>query len=60
MQQIELWKFLAGLGFFLFGMSQLESILKSISGRSLKLFLKRNTQNLFKAIVGSAIITGIV
>ncbi len=57
---MEIWKFLAGLGFFLFGMSQLENIMKNISGRSLKLFLKRNTQNLFKAIVGSAIITGIV
>ena len=60
MQHLEIWKFLAGLGFFLYGMSQLESILKSISGRSLKLFLKRNTQNLFKAIAGGAIITGIV
>jgi len=60
MQFMDVWKFLAGLGFFLFGMSQLESILKSISGRSLKLFLKRNTQNLFKAIVGGAFVTGIV
>ncbi len=60
MQHLEFWRFLAGLGFFLFGMSQLESILKSISGRSLKLFLKRNTKNLFKSIAGGAIITGIV
>ena len=57
---IELWKFLAGLGFFLFGMNQLESVLKNTSGRSLKLFLKRNTKNLFKAILGGAIVTGIV
>jgi phosphate:Na+ symporter len=51
---------LAGLGFFLYGMNQLEAVLKNISGRSLKLFLKRNTQNLFKSIFGGAIITGIV
>ena len=60
MQHIEIWKFLAGLGFFLYGMSQLETVLKSISGRALKLFLKRNTQSLFKSIFGGAIITGIV
>ncbi|REJ83573.1 MAG: Na/Pi cotransporter family protein [Bacteroidetes bacterium] len=56
----ELWKFLAGLGFFLFSMSMLENRLKNVSGRSVKLFLKRNTQNLFKAIAGGAIVTGIV
>lgn len=56
----EVWKFLAGLGFFLYGMNLLEEVLKNASGRSLKLFLKRNTDNLFKAIIGSAIVTGIV
>lgn len=60
MQYLDTWKFLAGLGFFLFGMRQLEAVLKNISGRSLKLFLKRNTQHLFKSIFGGAIITGIV
>ncbi|HRC32242.1 MAG TPA: Na/Pi symporter [Bacteroidia bacterium] len=60
MQHLEIWKFLAGLGFFLYGMNQLESVLKNISGRSLKLFLRRNTQSLFKSIFGGAIITGIV
>jgi phosphate:Na+ symporter len=60
MLNLETWKFLAGLGFFLYGMNQLEAVLKNISGRSLKLFLKRNTQSLFKSIFGGAIITGIV
>jgi phosphate:Na+ symporter len=60
MQNTEIWKFLAGLGFFLFGMSQLETVLKNISGRRLKLFLKKNTQSLFKSIFGGTIITGIV
>lgn len=57
---MNLWLFLAGLGFFIYGMNQLENILKNISGRSLKIFLKKNTGNLIKTIVGSAIITGIV
>lgn len=56
----EIWKFLAGLGLFLFGMNQLEVVIQSLSGRKLKLFLKHNTQNLFKAITGGAIVTGIV
>lgn len=60
MQNLEMWKFLAGLGFFLYGMSQLETVLKNVSGRSLKLFLKRNTQSLSKSIFGGAVITGIV
>ncbi|MBC7863595.1 MAG: Na/Pi cotransporter family protein [Bacteroidia bacterium] len=56
----ELWKFLAGLGFFLYGMSQLETVLKNTTGRSFKLFLKHNTKSLFKSITGGAIVTGIV
>lgn len=57
---MEFWKFLGGLGFFLYGMSLLESVLKNISGRSAKLFLKKQTQNLFKSIVGGAIVTSLV
>jgi len=60
MIQLEIWKFLAGLGFFLYGMGQLEVTLKNISGRSVKLFLKKNTDNILKSIAGGAIITGIV
>jgi phosphate:Na+ symporter len=57
---MNLWIFLAGLGFFIYGMNQLENILKNVSGRSFKLFLKKKTKNLLKTIIGSAIITGIV
>ncbi|NOT36580.1 MAG: Na/Pi cotransporter family protein [Saprospiraceae bacterium] len=60
MENTEIWKFLAGLGFFLYGMNQLETVLKNTSGRSFKLFLKKNTQSLFKSIFGGAIVTGIV
>jgi phosphate:Na+ symporter len=57
---MKIWLFFAGLGFFIYGMNQLEKILKNVSGRSFKLFLKKNTKNLLKTIIGSAIITGIV
>ena len=60
MQHAAFWQFLAGVAFFLFGMSQLETVLKNASGRSLKLFLKRNTGNLFKSIIGGAFVTALV
>lgn len=60
MQNLEIWKLLAGLGLFLYGMSQIETLVKSVSGRRPKLFLRRNTQNVFKAIGVGALVTGIV
>jgi phosphate:Na+ symporter len=60
MSHIAFWQFFAGLGFFLYGMNMLEAVLKNLSGRRIKFFLKRNTQNLFKAIIGGTLITGIV
>ena len=60
MSHAALWQFLAGLGFFLYGMNLLEAVLKNLSGRRIKFFLKRNTQSLFKAIFGGTLITGVV
>jgi phosphate:Na+ symporter len=60
MLNAQIWHFLAGLGFFLFAMNMLESLLKNTSGRKLKLFLKKQTRNLFKAITGGALVTGVV
>lgn len=59
MDSLEIWRFLAGIGFFIYGMGQLEKILKNASGRSLKLFISRNTQSLPKAIAIGAVVTGL-
>lgn len=59
MDSLEIWRFLAGIGFFIYGMGQLEKVLKNASGRSLKLFISRNTQSLPKAIAIGAIVTGL-
>ncbi|WP_276370213.1 Na/Pi symporter [Chryseolinea sp. H1M3-3] len=57
---MDTWKFIAGLGLFLYGMTVMERVLKNLSGRSFKLFLRKYTQSLPKAIVGGALITGLV
>jgi phosphate:Na+ symporter len=57
---MELWKFLAGLGLFLYGMNLMEHVLKKVSGRSFKLFLRKYTHSLFKSIVGGTLITGLL
>jgi len=57
---MDTWKFIAGLGLFLYGMTVMERVLKNLSGRSFKLFLRKYTQSLPKAIAGGALITGLV
>lgn len=51
---------LAGLGFFLLGMQQIESSLKGLAGRSMKLFIRRNTTSPLKGIAVGALTTGLL
>ncbi|MCB0342700.1 MAG: Na/Pi cotransporter family protein [Pseudobdellovibrionaceae bacterium] len=60
MASIDVWQFLAGLGLFLFGLIQLESSLKLIAGRSFKKFLRKQTGNMLKAILGGTVATAIL
>jgi phosphate:Na+ symporter len=59
-EHFDLWKFLAGLGLFLFGMSQLENGVKELAGRGFKVFIKRHTKNKLKAILGGTLITALL
>lgn len=54
------WKFIAGLGIFLFGMFQLEDALKVLAGRSFKLFLRKHTKNRIKAVLSGTLVTAIL
>jgi phosphate:Na+ symporter len=54
---INIWQALAGLGIFLFGMSQLEEALKNIAGPSFKRFLRNNTNTRFRSIISGTITT---
>lgn len=57
---IDIWKLLAGLGLFLFGMYQMEQGLKVLTSRTFKLFLRRYTKNKFKAIFTGTFVTAVL
>jgi len=45
------WKFLAGLGIFLFSMFMMEESIKVLAGRSFKTLIRRFTDNRFKGLL---------
>jgi phosphate:Na+ symporter len=57
---LDISKILAGIGIFLLGMNFLEETLRSLSGRSFKLFLRKQTTNPLKAIGGGAVLSGVL
>lgn len=59
-QAINYWEFLAGLALFLFAMGLLESALKSMGGRTLARFLKQQSENRFKAVIGGLLGTALL
>ena len=56
----EIFKLLTGIVIFLLGANYLEDSVKSLAGRSFKLFLRKQTSNKLKAIGGGAIVTGVL
>lgn len=57
---IDIWKLLAGIAIFLLGMKFLEESLQQMAGRPFKLFLKKQTSSKPKAILGGAVVTGVL
>ncbi|GAB5525888.1 MAG: Na/Pi cotransporter family protein [Roseivirga sp.] len=60
LENVDIWKFLAGLGLFLFGMNQLEKAVKELAGRRFKVFIRKHTKNKIKAILGGTVITAVL
>ncbi|GJM08818.1 MAG: hypothetical protein DHS20C11_10940 [Lysobacteraceae bacterium] len=60
MPAIDPWTFLFGLGLFLFGMQQLESALKSLTGPTFKRFLRDTTNTPLKGILGGTVATAVM
>ncbi|MCC5935849.1 MAG: Na/Pi cotransporter family protein [Lunatimonas sp.] len=56
----DFWKFLAGIGLFLWGMHQLEHALRELVGRSFKELLQRFTNRPWKGIAVGTVITAIL
>ena len=57
---IDLWKLMAGLGIFLFGMILLEESVKSLSGRAFRRMIRLYTETRLKAIGSGALVTAIL
>jgi len=54
------WKFLAGLGIFLFGMFMMEDSIKLLSGRSFKILIRRYTGTRIKGLMTGIVSTAIL
>lgn len=59
-EYIDLWKFLAGLGIFLFGMRFMEESLHNLAGATFKRFLRKQTNTRFKAILSGTLVTAVL
>ncbi len=58
--ELDYWRLLAGLGFFLFSMSLIEGALEQVSGRSLRQFLRRNSDRPIKGVLSGTVATAIL
>lgn len=56
----EFWKFLAGIGLFLFAMAELETALSRVAGRSFRQILRSYTSTPLRSVMTGTVITGIV
>ncbi len=60
MQGFNFWQFLAGIAVFVYAMSLVESSLKSLSGRSFKKILQKQSRSKVKMIAASTLVTAIL
>lgn len=60
LEHFDTWKFIAGLGIFLFGMHQLESALSDLTGPSFRNFLRKHTKNKVRSVLSGTFVTAIL
>jgi len=60
LEYFDMWKLLAGLGLFLFGMRQLETALEQLAGKTFRHFLKESTDKPIRSVLSGIISTTIV
>jgi len=59
-QTFDLWKLIAGLGIFLFGMSMLEHALRILSGKAFRRMIRLYTNGRLRAIGSGTLVTAIL
>ncbi|MDB4678252.1 Na/Pi symporter [bacterium] len=59
-ESLDIWKLLAGLGIFMFGMFQMEESIKNLAGRSFKGFIKKSTKGRIRSVASGAFVTAIL
>lgn len=60
LQHLDIWKFLAGLGIFLFGMFLLEEAVKQLSGKSFKRLIKKTTTGKIRSVFSGIFATSVL
>jgi phosphate:Na+ symporter len=55
-----IWKFAAGIGFFLYGLLLMDQALTKLSGRTFKKFLRQHTNTVLKAIATGTFLTALL
>ena len=60
MEEFGVWKLLAGLGIFIFGIFLLEESISKLAGRAFKGFIRDYTSNRIKAIRSGTLVTAIL
>ncbi|MCH7408284.1 Na/Pi symporter [Belliella sp. DSM 111904] len=56
----DFWKFLAGIGIFLWGMNLLEGAIKELGGKSFRNLLQKSTNTALKGVLIGALITAVL
>lgn len=54
------WKFLAGLGIFLFGMFMMEESINLLAGRSFKTMIRRFTGTRVRGLIAGIVTTAVM
>jgi phosphate:Na+ symporter len=59
-ENLDIWKLLAGLGIFMFGMFLMEESVKNLAGRSFKTFIRNYTTGRIRSVVSGTLVTAIL
>ena len=59
-ENLDIWKLLAGLGIFMFGMFLMEESVKNLAGRSFKTFIRNYTTGRIRSVISGTFVTAIL